>query len=400
MDKIKIGNKEISKDLLLFLIISVLMGIVTSIESTSLANRLYEDLNFTVMQRAALETPREFPGLITVVLIGLMNGLGDIRIAAIANIFGGIGLIFFGMVPNEYSLILITLMLYSTGQHLYIPLSNTIAMKFADGNNFGSRLGQVQGLGSLAIIVSTLSLFLIYSFVDVSYAAVFTFSGCAMTLAGILFLFMKNDKKATSTEKKFIFRKELKLYYGLAIVNGARKQITLTFAPWLLIDIFGRSVTFITGMFLAVCVLNLFFKPWFGRQIDKRGERAALQFEAVIMAVACIGFAFSKSLLPFEIALWIVAGCYILDKLMESAVMARATYVRKMSKEPGEVAKTLSMGQSMDHVVSMLIPLVAGYAWYSSGASGYIYVFVGGIIISMINFYLASKIPKKVKVAH
>ena len=89
LDRIRIGKYEISSDLFIFLVASVLLGVVSAVENTSLANRLYEDLNFTVMQRSFLETPRELPGLLTVVLIGLLNGLGDIRIAAVANIIEG-----------------------------------------------------------------------------------------------------------------------------------------------------------------------------------------------------------------------------------------------------------------------------------------------------------------------
>ncbi len=392
---IKIGKKEISKDLFLFLVISVLMGMVLAVESTSLANRLYDELNFSVMERSALETPREFPGLITVFLIALFNGLGDRKTAAVANMIGGVGLILFGLAPNEYSLVLVTLLMFSTGQHLYLPLSNTIAMTFSEGDNFGKRLGQIQGLGSLSIIISSGILFFLYQFMNITYATVFTMAGVAMFLAGILFLLMKSEKKETEKNKKFVFNKKYKTYYKLAIVNGARKQITLTFAPWLLIDIFGRTVSFITALFFVVCVLNLFFKPWFGKLIDEKGERNALKLEAVVMAVACVGFAFSELLFPFEIALVIVVVCYILDKLMESAMMARATYVRRISTKQSDVSKTISMGQSMDHVVSMLIPLVAGYAWFYVGEFGYVYVFVGGILISILNYYLASQIPRK-----
>ena len=78
MEIIRIGKKEIPRDLFIFLIISVLLAVVTAIESTSLANRLFEDLNFTVMERSMLETPRELPGLLAVVIIGMLNGLGDI----------------------------------------------------------------------------------------------------------------------------------------------------------------------------------------------------------------------------------------------------------------------------------------------------------------------------------
>jgi len=390
-NKIKIGRFEISSDLFIFLVISVLLGIVAAVESTSLANRLYEDLDFTVMQRSFLEAPRELPGLLTVVLIGLLNGLGDIRIAAVANILGGIGLLLFGFAPNQYVLIILFLVIYSTGQHIYIPMMSSITMSFARGENFGLRMGQVQGLGSLSVIIASAALFVLYRFFNITYQAVFVFASFAMILAGILFLFMKSEKEVVSN-KRFIIRKEYKLYYVMSIVNGARKQITLTFAPWLIIDVFQQPVTTITMLFFIVCVISIFFKPWFGSLIDRRGERFAMQFEAVAMFVACIGFIFAKQLFSFRIALVITGVCYIIDKLMESAFMARATYVKKLSADASEVARTLSMGQSMDHLVSMLIPILAGYVWYSNGADGYRYVFIGALFISMLNFYLASKV--------
>ena len=185
------------------------------------------------------------------------------------------------------------------------------------------------------------------------------------------------------------------MYYILATINGARKQITLTFVPWLIIDVFKQPVTTITMLFFIVCVINIFFKPWFGSMIDKKGERYAIQFEAIVMFVACIGFAFAKSMFSFAIALAIVGFCYIIDKLMESAAIARATYVKRLSNNPSEVARTLSMGISMDHIVSMFIPILAGYVWYINGANGYRYVFIGALFISFINFFVASKLEKK-----
>lgn len=392
---VKIWGRDIPKDFLAFLIISILLGVVEAVDSTSLSNRLYEDLNFTVMQRSMLEAPRELPGFLAVVIIGMLNSFGDIRIAAFANIIGGIGLLFFGMVPNEFSLVLITLVIYSTGQHIYLPLSNTIAMTFAKGDNFGRRLGQVQSLGSISIIVTSGLLFIFYKLFDVSYQTVFFIAGIAMLLAGALFLAMdkSGNRDRVVSKDRFVLRKEYKLFYVLSVINGARKQITITFVPWLLIDTFSQPVTTITALFFVVCCISIFFKPWFGNLIDRKGERYALQLEAIVMFVACLGFAFSKILFSPETALVVVCICYIIDKLMWSASMARATYVRKLSKDPSDVARTLATGQSMDHVVSMLIPLAAGYAWYSNGASGYVYVFLGALLISWMNFIAAGKIP-------
>ncbi|MGL4485374.1 MAG: MFS transporter [Anaerovoracaceae bacterium] len=395
MNKIKIGKYEIEKDLVIFLIISALMAVTLAADNTSLSNRLFDELDFTVMQRSMLETPRELPGLLTVILIGMLNSLGDVRIAAVANMFGGLGLILFGLAPSNFSIILVFLLMYSTGQHLYMPLANSIAMGFANNQSFGKRLGQIQGFGNFAIIAASGILFLLYKLINVSYGLVFTIAGGSMFLAGVLFLFMGKNQKKVVAKKKFIFDKKFATYYALATVNGARKQVTITFGPWLLIDIFGQPVTVITGLFFVVCILNIGFRPIYGHIIDNKGERFALQIEAVVMFVACIGFAFAKIAFSPTFALIIVGICYVMDKLMESAQMARATYVRRMSKNPAEVARTLSMGQSFDHVVSMTIPLLAGWVWYSNGANGYTCVFIGALFISALNFFIASKIPKK-----
>ena len=117
-----------------------------------------------------------------------------------------------------------------------------------------------------------------------------------------------------------------------------------------------------------------------------------MQLEAAIMFIACIGFIFADTLFTFKTALVITGICYVMDKLMESASMARATYVRKLTNDASEVARTLSMGLSMDHLISMLIPILAGYVWYANGANGYRYVFAGALVISLINYFIASRI--------
>lgn len=394
--QIKIGKWTISRDFLIFLVISGLLGIVSAVESTSMANRLYEDLHFTIMQRSLLETPRELPGLLTVVIIGLLNGLGDIKIAAVANIIGGIGLLFYGFVPAEFSLVLTTLVIYSTGMHLYMPLASSISMSFAKEDQCGKRLGEIQGLGNLSVILTSAILYFLYLSIKLSYAIVFAIGGIAMLAAGILFLLMSESHQIKS-EKRFVFKKAYKLYYLLSIVNGARKQITMTFLPWLIIATFGQPVTTITFLFLLVCIINVVFKPFIGGFIDKKGEKLTLQLEAILMAVVCLGLAFAKSIFPFSIALGIVGGCYVLDNLLLSASMARATYVRRIATQPSDISRTLSMGLSLDHIVAMFIPLLAGYVWYTNGAIGYMYVFLGGLILSALNFILASKINLPVR---
>ena len=128
-------------------------------------------------------------------------------------------------------------------------------------------------MGSFSVIVSSAVLYIIYRFIDITYGMVFSIAAFAMILAGILFLFMGDPGRPIVSAKRFIFSKEYKMYYILSVINGARKQITLTFVPWLIIDIYGQPVTTLTALFFVVCVINIFFKPWFGALIDKKENR-------------------------------------------------------------------------------------------------------------------------------
>jgi MFS family permease len=391
MKEIRIGKYVLSRDLLLFLIASALLGVTTAVENSSFANRLLEDLNFTITQRTLLEIPRELPGLLVVVFAGALAFLGDVRTAAVANIIGGIGLFAFGLVPSGYIPVVFTMMIYSTGVHLYMPIQGALAMSFAKGENIGRRLGEVQGVNTAAMIVTAGALYLLYRFVQIPFLVSFTIGAVAMLLAGIMFMLM-SPMQTEKRKQRFIYKKKYNLYYVLSIVFGARKQITYTFVPWLIITVYEQPVTTITMLFFIVSIMNVYFRPWLGGLIDRKGERFVLTLEAVLLLFACLGFAFSKLIFPATVALVVVSCCYVIDNLFSGAGMARTTYVRRMTDDPSEVSATLSLGISLDHVISMSMPAFAGILWSMNIGHGYVYVFTGGIVISILNMLLSSRI--------
>jgi hypothetical protein len=114
--------------------------------------------------------------------------------------------------------------------------------------------------------------------------------------------------------------------------------------------------------------------------------------EAIIIIVACLGFAFSKLLFPENVALFVVAGCYLLDNMVSGAGMARTTYVKRLSDDPSEVSATLAMGISLDHVLSMSVPTFAGLLWATNMGQGYIYVFCAGLGIAILNLLISNRI--------
>ena len=391
MKEVRIGKRLISRDLLLFLIASALLGVTSAVESTSFANRLAEDLSFTVTQRTLLEVPRELPGLLVVFITGALASLGDVRLSAIANIFGGIGLLIFGWVPSGYWPVVVTMMIFSMGQHLYMPVQGALSMSFARDGKIGRRLGEIQGVNTAALIVTAAILFCLYRFLNIRFKVSFTIGAIAMILAGIVFFFMSPGKSETR-KQRFVFRKKYTLFYILSVVYGARKQITYTLAPWLIITVYEQPATTMTMLFFIVAIINVFFRPGIGRLIDRKGERFVLMLEAILLLVACCGFAFSKILFAPAVALVVACGCYIIDQVFGGAGMARTTYVRRLTDDPAEVSAILSTGISMDHAIAMSIPVFAGILWTWDPGLGYVYVFAGGIVISILNMLLSNRI--------
>jgi len=391
MKEVRIGKKVLSRDFLLFLIASALLGVTMAVENTSISNRLVEDLHFTILQRTFLEVPRELPGLLVVFLVGGLAFLGDVRTAAVANIFGGLGLFAFGLIPSGYWPVVATLMIFNTGTHIYMPMQGAISMSFAKGGNIGRRLGEIQSVNMAALIVTAGSLFLLYRFLDIPFVVSFSIGAVAMILAGVIFFFMGPIQSAPR-RKRFVFNKKYKFFYMLCLLFGMRKQITITFVPWLLVTVYDQPVVTITILFFIVSVINVFFRPWLGGLIDRRGERFVLMLEAILTLIACLGFAFSGLLFTKSVALVVVSCCYLIDHLFSGAGMARTTYVRRLSSDPGEVSSTLALGISLDHVLAMSVPTFAGLLWATSMGQGYIYVFCGGIVIAIINLLISNRV--------
>ena len=391
MKEVRIGKKVISRDFLVFLIASALLGITSAVESSSFTNRLVEDLHFTMTQRTILEIPRELPGLLVVFIAGALAFLGDVRTSAIANIVGGVGLFAFGLVPSGYWPVVITMMLYSMGQHLYMPIQGALGMTFAKDGQIGRRLGEIQSVNTVALILTAAVLYVLYRFVNIPFKVAFIIGAAAMILAGAAFFFM-SPQKSEIRKQRFVYNKKFKLFYVLSIIYGARKQITYTFVPWLLVTIYEQPASTMTLLIFIVAVVNIFFRPWLGGLIDRRGERFVLMLEAILLLVACLGFAFAKVLFSPVIALVVAAFCYVIDNLFSGAGMARTTYVRRLTDDPGEVSATLSLGVSFDHIISMSMPVFAGMLWNWNPGVGYIYVFAGGILISLLNMFFSNRI--------
>ncbi len=377
--------KGMERDFLLFILAGVFLGMAQSVDGSTLNNFLKDRFNFVIEQRAALEFPRELPGFLVFISIGVLSALGDIRIAVIANIMAAAGMFFLGIIPANYALMLACIFVYSSGTHIYMPLSNSIAMSFAKDGRLGRKLGQVSAANTAALVGGSALLWVLFKFVKISYTVSFSIGAAAFIAAAILLAFI-NPLRTVKIKNRFIFRKEYGLYYWLSVLYGARKQILITFGPWVLVDVFKVKVTTMTVLFFIVAVSGIFVKPMTGALIDRKGERFVLGTEAALFFAVCLGYTFADDILPGYWPVIMVSACYVLDQTLNAVSMARATYMKKIAIDQSHVLTTLSTGISIDHIMSMFLPLLGGYIWSINGAQGYKPVFLGGAVIAVLNF--------------
>ncbi len=377
--------KNYDREFILFLLVGVFLGFGQSVDGSTFNNFLKEKFDMLILQRSALEIPRELPGFLVFIIVGFLYSMGDVRIAAIANMFAAVGMLCLGLIPPVYSIALVCIFFYSAGQHVYMPLSNTIAMNFANDGRLGRKLGQVSAANSAALVFGSAVLFIVFRLVKVSYTVTFACGAAAFFAAAVLLLMMK-PCKPENTKKRFVFRKKYKIFYILSILYGGRKQIFVTFGPWVLVDVYKQDVTAMTLLFFIISVVSIAFKPLVGHLIDKRGEKFVLGMEAFIVFFVCLGYSTADWLLPKTWAVVLICTCYVLDQLFSAVSMARSTYLKKIALSDEEVSSTLSLGISIDHIMSMFLPVIGGLVWYGSGSGGYKYVFMGGAVIAVLNF--------------
>lgn len=395
MVKSFIGKLKVTKrDFIFFLLAGVFLGIGQSVDGSTLNNFLKEKFDMLILQRSALELPRELPGFLVFIIIGFLYSLGDVRIAAAANLFAAGGMFLLGVIPPEYSIVVMCMFIYSAGQHVYMPLSNSIAMEFAEDGQLGRKLGQVSAANTASLVISSAILWALFRFVKVSFTTTFTIGAIAFLAASVMMMMMKPGKPRIGG-KRFIFKKEYKLFYWLSVLYGVRKQIFITFGPWVLVDVFKQKVTTMTILFFIISALGIAFKPFIGYLIDKVGEKFILCAEAAVLFVVCFGYSFADAILPLNGAIILICACYIIDQMLSAASMARATYLKKIAVNPDDVSPTLSLGISIDHIMSMSLPIIGGLVWYGSGSHGYRYVFLAGAVIAAINFFSARHIRIK-----
>ncbi len=381
-----------SRELTLFAGASLALGTATSIMDSTFNNFLNETFSLSGFQRSFLEFPRELPGFLVVFVSALLWFLCSRRLGGVAMLLGAAGALLVGFASSSYAVMVIWLFIYSMGQHIFLPLSSTIGMELAHEGQAGRRLGQLNAVRNFATILGSFLVFVGFKYLGFTFQHTFALAAIALVVAAILMFSMTPEKK-NAPRTYLQLHREYRLYYLLAVLAGSRKQIFLTFAPWVLVTVFKQPTQLIATLMTIGGIIGILFQPFLGRMVDRLGERTVLAGEAVLLVFVCLGYGFSRFVFPAQAAFWITCACYLLDQMLMSVGMARSTYMKKTALDPAHVQPALTAGVTIDHVFSITTALVGGVIW---NTWGYQYVFLLGVAIALVNFGVALqvRIPK------
>lgn len=366
--------------LTLLIISAFLMQFGFGLHRTVYNNFIGQELKLSPHLMGLNESIREIPGLLTVVLSLLTARVAETGLAGATLLVMALGLFLHSLVGGFPSLVLATLVM-STGFHLYSPLQSSLVLSLSPAGQKGKILGQVNSLIALGALLSMA--FVYFTATYLSYRAMFVVAAWVTASGGLLMFFLPK-KVGNGQRKPFVFRARYQLYYLLTLLSGARRHMFVTFAPFALVTIYGTPVQTIATLLVASNLLALFTRPWMGRLIDHYGERKVLIFNYASLAAIFLGYAF----IPQR---EILSALYILDNLFLASDVGATTYLDRIAPRD-DIAPTLAMGSTINHISGVTIPALGGFLWKLYGPST---TFVAGAFLALVSLFVSSRLPAR-----
>ncbi len=383
-------SRNLKRDLTLFLLVIAALGVTSGIFETTFNNFLSDTFHLGAEARGRLEFPRELPGFLVALLGGVLFFLSEIRLGVFAASALTVGLVGLVLRGQHYGTMMLFMFLWSVGNHMMMPVNNTINLSLAPAGKRAASMGKIGAIGVAATILGAGLVSVGRTWLGFSYQTLFiTAGGCALLAAAFISRIHPLPHRG-GQRPKLVLKRRYSLYYVLCIFSGARKQVFVTFGPWVLIKLFGEPASTIANLWIVACTIGIFFQPQLGKLIDRLGERTILMLDAAMLIGVCLGYGFARQL-PLAHPVYLVYACYVLDNVLFACSMARSTYVDKIAEDHADIHATLSIGVSIDHAVSMSIPAAAGWLWSLHGDNrGYPYVFLAAALVALGNLIAAS----------
>ena len=374
------------RPVMLLFLMAAAMPLAFSTWSALLNNFVIERAGFTGVEIGWLHTVREIPGFLAVGVILVIMVLREQVLGLLSLLMLGSATAVTAWFPTYGGILMVTL-ISSIGFHYFETVNQSLQLQWLEKDRAPQTLGIIVAIGSGASLVSYGLLVATWDVFDLSYNTVYLISGGACAAIAIYCMIAFPQFESPNPQaKKMVLKRRYWLYYALQFMSGARRQIFVVFAAFMMVERFGFEVHEVTALMLVNFVANMVFAPLMGRAVARWGERRALAFEYA--GLICVFLAYGGIYwLGRGVAL--AASLYVLDHLFFALAFALKTYFQKIA-DPEDIAPTAAVAFTINHIAAVFLPALLGYLWIVSPGG----VFLLAAAMASASLTLALMIPR------
>jgi len=374
-------RKKLNPEYLLILL-GVAATLAFSVWQVLLNNFAIEAAAFTGREIGILQSLREVPGFLAFTTVFILLILREQVFALLAIAVLGAGVALTGFLPSEYGLYFTTVLM-STGFHYFYTVQQSLTLQWIEKERTPEVMGRLSSASSIAALLAFAVVWAGMEYFGFGYQALYLAAGgIALLLVIVAVVLFPFFPQKVPQRKHLLMRRRYWLYYALTFMSGARRQIFVVFAGFLMVEKFGFSAANVALLFLVNHLINAWAAPKIGRLISRFGERSALTLEYAGLIFIFTAYAFVEWA-PFAAVL------YVLDHVLFAMAIAIRSYFQKIA-DPADIASTAGVSFTINHIAAVVIPVTFGIVWLHSPSV----VFIAGAIMAAFSLLLARMVPR------
>ncbi|MEM7752321.1 MAG: MFS transporter [Pseudomonadota bacterium] len=375
----------------LLVLMAIAMPLAFSTWSALLNNFVIERAAFTGVEIGWLHTVREIPGFLSFAVVFILLVMREQFLGLLSLVTLGVASAVTAWFPTFGGILMVTF-IASVGFHYFETVNQSLQLQWISKERAPQVLGWLVAVGSGASLVSYGALVATWQLFDLSYNTVYMISGGACALIAVYCHFAFPTFKATPQSKKMVLKRRYWLYYALQFMAGARRQIFIVFAAFMMVEHFHFEVHQVTALFMINFLANMIFAPLMGRALGIYGERNILVFEYFGLMIVFLAYG---GIYYFGWGVVLAATLYVIDHLLFALAFAKKTYFQKIA-DAEDIAPTAAVAFTINHIAAVFLPALLGYLWVVSPGG----VFGLAAAMAGVSVILALLIPRHPEPGH
>lgn len=251
-----------------FLLSMFAIGLSYGLYKGVLDNYLAEIVSMTEFDKGVSEFFRELPGLLVVFILAALFTFSAERLFKLGAAIMVGGMLLHAVLPATRVYVIIAIFVYSLGEHLQLAMRQTLSLEYSQKGKGGEAMGMQNAIHQIGTLAGYLVIIAAFFFLSSSLGLFRIIFLVSTVIAGASFAFslgLTGSSKTDKSKSRFYFRKKYSKFYMLEVFYGARKQIFLTFGPYVLVLFYGADTAVISLLFAISAVCTFIASPYVGK---------------------------------------------------------------------------------------------------------------------------------------